>query len=574
MEKIFGTSAAPGIAIGPCHLIVKRQMLVTSDTVENPQAEIEKLDAALRQTKTDLQHICEYARKNFDKDEADIFEAQLSILLDPELIKETKSRVEKDKANIAFAWQQTIKYFANNLLNLENEYLAARAVDVEDVGRRVLSALIGTVDKIDNPNQPSVIIADDLTPSDTITLDREKILAFCIKKGGPTSHVAILSKALGKPCLVAIGKEIDRVNQGTIVIVNGNNGEIIIDPNQKIIKSIKRNINQDRNRKIQAELKSNSPATTQDNYRVQVGANVGSLSDAREASQNGADGIGLLRTEFLFLNRLEPPSFEEQTTVYREIFTSIGKTAQIIVRTLDIGGDKPVAYMPVSPEQNPFLGVRGIRLTLHYRTLFETQIKAILTAGYGFNLCVMFPMISTLEEITQAKEIVNNCRQELQDQNIPHADNFQMGIMVEVPSVAILAEEFSRHVDFFSIGTNDLTQYVMAAERTGSDVAALNDPMHPAVLTLIKQVIKAAHDRGIWVGICGELGGDLQATPLLVGMGIDELSVTPRLIPQLKETIRNLNKSECSMLVENVLHQPSAFSVRKYLREGYSRAKS
>lgn len=567
MIQIKGTSASPGKALGRAHLLARLSLIVERGIVDNPQMEILKLESALDQAETDLRSIIQTAMEGAASKEVGIFEAQIMILHDPDLLQRTTDRVKLEKVNIAYAWQEAIRFYADRLRSLDNEYLAARVVDVEDVGRRVLSQLLNQSDEQVVQATPAIIVADDLTPADTISMDRRLILAFCTRKGGPTSHAAILSKALGIPCVVALGDAILQIKQGQLLLVDGQLGGVTVDPDLDTINRYKLEAVEVLSRNQEAENLASLPASTRDHHQIEIVANVGSKQDAADAIHFGAEGIGLLRTEFLFIDRIDAPSREEQIAEYTQIFKLIGKSRPILVRTLDIGGDKPVRYLPVPTENNPFLGIRGIRLSLRHPDLFGDQLSALLIAGFGYDLRIMFPMVSTIEEILQARELTENCLARLGVEGIPHTENYQLGIMVEVPSAAILASKFAEQVDFFSIGTNDLTQYTMAAERTGGEVASLNDPFHPAVLTLIHQVVKAAHEQRKWVGICGELAGDTLATPLLIGMGLDELSASPRLIPQLKQKIRTLDSQECKSIAEKALRLSTSSEVRELLNE-------
>jgi phosphoenolpyruvate-protein phosphotransferase len=531
------------------------------------QEELARLESALDQAEAALISLARRAREQVGEKEAGIFEAQNAILRDPELKKRVKEMVEREQVNVDFAWDEGIRFYAGSLRKLEDEYLAARAEDVEDVGRRVLAILLGRPAESLSLESPSIIIADELTPADTILLDRTKVLAFCTQAGGPTSHVAILSKALGVPCIVGLGADLGAIQDGNFLIVDGNTGELLIEPDAETRKKYESIAGDQMIFQQEALRVAGLPAVTLDGKRVEVVANIGSHADALEAIRNGAEGIGLLRTEFLFLARPAAPDLMEQFSTYTELFKAIGQSNPIVVRTLDIGGDKPASYLNLPPENNPFLGLRGIRLTLRFQELFRDQLRALLMAGAGYDLRIMFPMVSSLEEIHQARSILEQCRLELAGEGKQYCETVQVGIMVEVPSAAILAYVFAGQVDFFSIGTNDLSQYTLAAERTNADVAYLADPFHPAVLELIHQVIAAAHRNGKWAGLCGELAGDPLATPLLLGLGLDEFSASPTLIPILKQTIRRFSMKECNLVAQEALGLTSAKDVRDYLQQ-------
>ncbi len=519
-HRLTGLPAAQGIAYGPAYGFQRGVLHAERRPSANAQEELARLESALDQAEADLILLVRRATEQVGEKEAGIFAAQNSILRDPELKKRVKEMVEREQVNVDFAWDEGIRFYAGSLRKLEDEYLAARAADVEDVGQRVLAILLGRPAELLSLESPSIIIAEELTPADTILLDRTKVLAFCTQAGGPTSHVAILSKALGVPCIVGLGVGLGAIQEGDFLIVDGNTGELLIEPDAETRKKYESIAGDQMILQQEALRATGQPAVTSDGRRVEVVANIGSHPDALEAIRNGAEGIGLLRTEFLFLARPAAPDLIEQVHTYAEIFKLIGKSKPIVVRTLDIGGDKPASYLNLPPENNPFLGLRGIRLTLRFQELFRDQLRALLMAGAGYDLRIMFPMVSSLEEIHQARSILEQCRLDLSGEGKQYCEAVQVGIMVEVPSAAILAHVFASQVDFFSIGTNDLSQYTLAAERTNADVAYLADPFHPAVLELIHQVIAAAHGNGKWAGLCGELAGDPLATPLSIGPGI------------------------------------------------------
>lgn len=561
-----GLPAAPGIAYGPAYVTARGVLHAEKHPIGDSRSELDKLRTSLKQAETDLISLARRAREQVGKEEAKIFEAQSAILQDPELQNRVKKSVEEDRANIEVAWQEAIRFYASTLRNMDDEYLAARASDVEDVGRRVLALLTGQPEQSIKLEAPSIIVADELTPADTILLDRANVLAFCTQGGGPVSHVAILSKALGVPCIVGLGAELGMIRNGTLLMVDGNTGELLIEPDARTRNDYESIAGSQLEFRQEAIKNADRLAMTLDGQRVEVVANIGSYADAKEAMKNGAEGIGLLRTEFLFLNRVTAPDEAEQVDTYTKIFEVIGSSKPIVVRTLDIGGDKPAAYLNLPEEKNPFLGLRGIRLTLRFPELFEYQLRALLIAGAAYDLRIMFPMVASLEELEQARTLLERSRLALSAQGKAYCDKVQVGIMVEVPSAALMAEAFADRVDFFSIGTNDLSQYTLAAERTSSDVAHLADPFHPAVLKLIHRVIEAAHAKGKWVGLCGELAGDPLATPLLLGLGLDELSASPKLIPLVKQTIRRFSLKDGHRIAQKAMKLTNAKEVRDYIQ--------
>jgi len=449
---------------------------------------------------------------------------------------------------------------------LDDEYFRGRAADVRDVGKRVLRILLGIEEKtLASLEEPVVILARDLEPSDTARLDKSKVLGFCTIEGGPTSHTAILAKALGLPAVVGVGDDLLEVPQDAPLIIDGERGEIIAYPDDltqsEFYIRLQNSIEQSKAERDAAKL----PAKTKDNHQVEVFANIGGIEDAIAALSNGAEGVGLLRTEFLYLDRDSAPDEDEQYSAYKAIF-DVMESRPIVVRTLDVGGDKSLPYLDLGEEANPFLGWRAIRMCLDRPEFFKQQLRALLRAGAGHNLRIMFPMIATLQELRRAKELLNKAQEEIIAGGYSIAENVQVGIMVEIPSVVMMADQFAKEVDFFSIGTNDLTQYTMAADRVNQKVAYLADACHPAVLRQIKRVIDAAHEHGIWVGLCGELAGDPEAIPLLLGLELDEFSVATASIPRAKHIIREWSLSDASHLAKQVLDLDSAQAVREKVR--------
>lgn len=566
MKRLMGFPAASGIALGPAFTYNHKVLHAEPYTIADTGQELAKLEAALTQVEADLASFAQRTREQVGEAEAAIFEAQAAMARDPELQDRVRALVQEQKMNVGFAWQESVQYFAKTLRELENEYLAARADDVVDVGQRVLSLLLGQTLSSSRPAAPSIILAAELTPADTILLDRATVLAYCTQTGGPTSHVAILSRAQGVPCIVGIGAELAAIETGTFLAVDGSSGMVLIDPDPQTKAEYEARAADQLDRQRAAVKIASLPAQMADGKRVEVVANIGSEADAREAIAFGAEGIGLLRTEVLFLDRESAPAESEQVATYSAIFKAIGKSKPIVVRTLDIGGDKPAQYLKMPKEDNPFLGLRGVRLTLRHRDLFESQLRALLLAGAGYDLRIMFPMVAVIEEINQAREIFENIRSNLAADRKEYCEKVQLGIMVEVPSAAIRASVLADVVDFFSIGTNDLSQYTLAAERTSAGTAHLADALQPAVIELIRQVVEAAHRKGKWVGVCGELAGEPLATPLLLGLQVDELSASPKLIPELKQTIRRFNSKEAIEVAQETLRLPTARDVRQYLQ--------
>jgi phosphoenolpyruvate-protein phosphotransferase len=439
---------------------------------------------------------------------------------------------------------------------------------VEDVGAQVLFTMMNK--SALSPiifNEPVILYAADLTPTETSQLDMQRVLGIITAGGGPTSHSAILSRALGIPAVAGVGTMLDKQPSGVLTGINGSTGEIWLEPSadvQVILRASRADWLAGREKLLQT---SQQLATTKDNHRVEVFANIGGLNDARAAVKNGAEGVGLLRTEFLFLTRETAPSEEEQFLLLRDIFETMGNQRPVTTRTLDVGGDKDLPYIQLSEEPNPFLGVRALRLSFARPDLFLTQLRAILRAADGLPCRIMFPMVADVEEIRKARSWVDKAHQELIQENQPHAWPVELGIMVEIPSAALLSSILVEEVDFFSIGTNDLTQYTLAAERGNPALSHLADGLHPAVLKLIREVVEASHQAGKWTGICGELGGDPEATPVLVGLGVDELSLNPAGIPRIKSVISGLTMDAASTLASQALLCRTSAEVRQLVRE-------
>ena len=556
---IKGVGAAPGIAVGP--IFHFQQVEVDVDHLDSlPSDGRMGLKEALEKAKAQLAVIHQQMTDKKLGAEAAIFEAHIELLEDPELAEDVQARVDAGQSSVK-AWKTAVDERAAAIAALNDPLLAARADDMRDVGRRVLRLMLGLGEKgISMPATPVVVIARELAPSDTASFDPQRVLGFGIVTGGPTSHIAILARALGLPAIVGADESILALPENTPVILNGNDGTLIANPAPDVLgqaEQVQRNWLEYRRAALE---QAGLPAITLDGHRVDVTANAGSVADAVEALKKGADGIGLLRTEFLFLDRSTAPSEEEQFNVYRAIAETM-KTLPVIVRTLDIGGDKPLPYIQLKPEMNPFLGERGIRLCLNRPELFREQLRAILRAAPYGNLRIMFPMVSDVIELRQARAMINELCQEL---NVPLV---QIGIMVEVPSAAILADVFAPEIDFFSIGTNDLTQYTLAIDRGHPALAAKHDGLHPAVLRLIAQTIDAAHKYGKRADICGELGSDRAAVPILLGLGMDELSVSIPSVPTVKAQVRTLNISDLQPLARQALSCSTPHEVRELVKK-------
>ena len=553
-NQIIGIAAAPGIAIGPVHQL-KQSELEIEETFAGSSEEQTKLQEAIERARSQLIKLRKQMLTRTAEAEADIFDVHLEILDDPELLDGVLAKINAEQS-AAQAWQTTIDARAKMVAGLDDALLAARSADLHDVGYRVLRLLVGADDQgLKLPDHPVVILAHDLSPSETASLHKDRVLGFCTAAGGPTAHTAIIARALSLPAIVSAGEKALEIEDGTMVIVNGSNGLLTIEPDETAVSRAQKTQQQWQEQRAAADKKAGEPAITQDGHRVEIAANIGGLADAQEAMQSGAEGVGLLRTEFLFLERTEPPTAEEQFTVYRDVAQAM-QNQPIIIRTLDIGGDKPLPYIEVPPEENPFLGERGIRLCLNRPKLLREQLRSILRAAEFGKLRIMFPMVADVSEWRAARAMVEELRAEL---NVPPVE---LGIMIEVPSAALMADAFAPEVDFFSVGTNDLTQYTLAMDRMHPSLAGKSDGLHPAVLRLIGRTVEAAHANGKWVGVCGELGADPQAVPILIGLGVDELSVSVPAIPTVKAQVRSLKLEEAKSLAKQALTCAMAQEVR------------
>ncbi|TDR81586.1 phosphoenolpyruvate--protein phosphotransferase [Paludibacterium purpuratum] len=554
-----GVGASAGIAVGQAFILSHQAITLTENGIgETPEREA--LQNALAEAHTQLEQLKYQTHGKTTSGRAEIFAAHQELLEDPDLLDMVMGGIANGKS-AAFAWKQAFTLHAERLSHLPNPLLAARANDLRDVGLRVLQILTGS--RMTAPELPAntILIAEDLTPSLTVSLDRSKVLGFCTSGGSSTSHVAILARSLDIPAVVGIDRQALQIEDGTPLILDGSRGTLRINPTVDELSSI-RTQQQRQAEQREADLENAAqPACTSDGHRVEVVANIGGLSDAEKGMDKGAEGVGLLRSEFLFLQREDAPGEAEQADAYMSIARAVGHSRPLVIRTLDVGGDKPLAYLPMPAEENPFLGVRGVRLSLAQPDIMKSQLRAILRAAPYAKLCIMFPMIATLDELRECKAMVEEERKAL---NVPPV---QVGIMIEVPSAAIMAEQFAREVDFFSIGTNDLTQYVLAMDRNHPGVGRQADALNPAVLQLMASTVQAAHRHGKWVGVCGGLASDPLAVPVLVGMGVDELSVSVPSIPEIKALVRKFSKTECEALAAEVLTLSTASEVRARLTQ-------
>ena len=552
-----------GIALGPLYRYQPQLPPLSTEPAKYPEAEAQRLDRALDVVKNNIFQQSKQLKTTVGESEAAIFDAHLLILQDPDLLAQAHQNIFERHHNAGMAWYEAAKHVADSYRELEDAYLKQRAADVEDVENQVLFVLEGKNAAASIKfNEPVILFAQDITPTETAQLDMNAVLGIMTVGGGPTSHSAILARALGIPAVSSVSQEFARAPLGSLVALDGFNGTVWLDPSEEIQSEFRAH----REAWIASCKKlmeaSYTPAVTHDGHRVEVFANVGNIQDAHSAVKNGAEGIGLLRTEFMFLTRETPPSEAEQLSALLQIGEAMDDRP-VIVRTLDVGGDKQVPYIKLPPELNPFLGVRAIRMSLRNTDLFLQQLRAILRAAAKHRFRIMFPMIANIDEVRQARRWLESAHEQLVNEKLSHAWPIETGIMVEIPSAALLSRMLAREVDFFSIGTNDLTQYTLAAERGNPLLADLADAFHPAVLRLIDEVVQAAHAEGKWVGVCGELGGDPLAAPVLIGLGVDELSLNASGIPRTKSIVRIVDLPKARKLAVEVLKTESVAEARK-----------
>ncbi|SOC37854.1 phosphoenolpyruvate--protein phosphotransferase [Salinicoccus kekensis] len=569
MSKILkGIGASDGIAISKAYSLVEPDLNFTETSIDGSASadEVQKFKNGLHETKVEVTKIRNHAEETVGPEHAAIFEAHLMVLDDPEFIGPIEGKITGG-LSAPQALVEVRDQYLKTFEEMDNEYMKERAADIKDVSKRLLAHLLGRA--LPDPasiDEEVIIIADDLTPSDTAQLDKRFVKGFVTNAGGRTSHSAIMARSLEIPAVVGTKEVTASVNDGDIVIVDGTAGDVIAGADEKEIKAYELKTDElKRERETLLELKDDD-TKTQDGITVELGANIGTPDDVEGVLDNGAEGIGLFRTEFLYMGRDKLPTEDEQYEAYKTVLEKMDDKP-VIVRTIDIGGDKEVPALDMPKELNPFLGYRAIRMALGNKELFRTQLRALLRASVHGNLKIMFPMIATIQEFEEAKALLIECRDELKADKVDVRDDIETGIMVEIPSAAILADEFAKVVDFFSIGTNDLIQYTFAADRMNENVSYLYQPYHPALLRLIDNVVKAAHREDKWVGMCGEMAGDPTAMPLLIGLGIDELSMSAGSVLKARSQIKNLKKTDMEHLVEAALRSPDSDTVTALVKE-------
>ena len=524
----------------------------------DPAGEEDRLQASLVQTRRQILAVQERLREALGAKDAQIFDAHLLVLEDPMLIEQTTRLIREDLVTAEFAFHEASEKYAKALGKVDDSYLSERAADIRDVAQRVLANLMGQAlcTGLADLTEPCVVVAHDLTPSDTAMMDPAMVLGFATEVGSRTSHTAILARSLRIPAVLGLGEAISELHTGESVLLDGFNGFVVIDPSEQTLFEYGQLVDRQTSIEESLEVIHDDTAETRDGHRITLSANIERAADVESVLQCGAIGVGLFRTEFLFINRSDLPDEEEQFAAYRKVTESLAPDP-VIIRTLDLGGDKLLSHVNVAEEMNPFLGWRAIRLCLQEKDLFRTQLRAILRASVFGNLKIMYPMISGVEELEAANVLLDECREQLRDDGVAFAEDVEIGVMIETPSAAMIADSLARRVKFFSIGTNDLIQYALAVDRLNEKIAHLYEPTHPGILRLIKATVDAGQAHGIWTGICGEMAGDLAAVPLLLGLGVSELSVTPSMVPRVKMLIRSVEMSEARKLAEYALNSDS-----------------
>ncbi|NUF28432.1 phosphoenolpyruvate-protein phosphotransferase PtsI [Gilliamella sp. ESL0254] len=560
---VSGTLVSPGIAFAKALLLKEEPIVINNRQILDNKidAEIERFKEAREKSSKQLHAIMERAKSTLGEDKAAIFEGHIMLLEDEDLEQEVISRIQSKHSTADAAVQSVFETQAKELENLDDEYLKERAADIRDIGKRLLKNILGIeIVDLSAVSQPCILVATDLTPSETAQLNLEMVLGFITDAGGRTSHTSIMARSLEIPAIVGTSNATQAIKQGDFVILDAINNAIYINPDHTTQEKLKQVQTKYINDKEELAKLKDLPAVTLDGHQVEICGNIGTVRDIAGAERNGYEGVGLYRTEFLFMDREAYPDEEEQFKAYKEVAESTNGLS-VIVRTMDIGGDKDVPYMHLPKEENPFLGWRAIRICLDRKEVLHAQLRAILRASAFGKLRIMFPMIISVEEIRTLKSEINILKEQLNTEGKAFDKNIEIGVMIETPAAAVIAHHLAKEVDFFSIGTNDLTQYTLAVDRGNELISHLYNPFSPSVLTLIKKVIDASHKEGKWTGMCGELAGDERATILLLGMGLDEFSMSAVSIPKIKKLIRNTNYEEAKKFADTVLEKATSKEV-------------
>ncbi|MDO5096487.1 MAG: phosphoenolpyruvate--protein phosphotransferase [Peptostreptococcaceae bacterium] len=559
-----GIPASEGIAIGKVLKLEKENPIIDKKQISDREIDEQKnqLTQAVELSKKQLQEIQETSGEVMSA----ILDAHLMMLEDIELLGMIHSKIENEHQDVVSATDDSVQFFADMLESLEDEYMKERAGDMRDIGYRLIMNLLGKeILSLSTLKEPVIIVADDITPSDTAQMNKNTVLGFLTNVGGRTSHSAIMARTLEIPAIVGLGDISRKVASGDIVCFDGEEGIVFVHPNEEQLQEFQHRKEIYEQKKLLLEQYRNKESITPDGHRVEIAANIGHPKDVNAVNRNGAEGIGLYRTEFLYMDRESMPTEEEQFDAYKSVLEEM-QNKPVVIRTLDIGGDKKLPYLPLSEEMNPFLGYRAIRICLDQQEIFKTQLRALLRASVYGNLKIMYPMISSLEEVRLANAVLEDCKKELESEGISYA-KFEVGVMIEIPSAALSADLIASEVDFFSIGTNDLIQYTCAVDRMNEKISSLYNPFHPALLRLIKQVIETAHEHDIWCGICGETAADKRLIPLYLGMGLDEFSMSAGSIPKARKQIAHLSTAEAKQMLAEVLKMKTSAEIEAYMNE-------
>ena len=560
-EKMLrGIPASQGVSRSRVVLLDRTSIdpVKRSITETDSEKEDDRLQSSIAETRRQITTMQDRLREAMGAKEALIFDSHLLVLEDPILLEEVSRYIREDMVSAEYAFYQASEKYAKALAKVEDTYLSERAADIRDVTQRVLANLMDrpTNTKLANLTEPCIVVAHDLTPTDTAMLDPAMVLGFLTEVGSRTSHTAILARSLRIPAVIGLGEAIRELHSEQSVLIDGFNGFVIIEPSDQTLFEYGQLVERQTSIEENLEIIHDDAAETRDGQRIILSANIERVDDIESVRQSGATGVGLFRTEFLFINRSDLPNEEEQFAAYRRVVESLTPDP-VIIRTLDLGGDKLLSHVNVAEEMNPFLGWRAIRLCLEEKDLFRTQLRAILRASAFGDLKIMYPMVSGVEELDAANVLLNDCREQLRAEDKAFADDIEIGVMIETPSAAMIADSLARRVQFFSIGTNDLIQYALAVDRLNEKIAHLYEPTHPGILRLIKTTVDAGQSHGIWTGVCGEMAGDLAAVPILLGLGVAELSVTPPMVPRVKMLIRSIEMEQARKLATFALKSDS-----------------
>lgn len=568
--KLRGIPVSEGVSIG--HVVVlNRHRIIPAKTnfqTLNQAAEEARFQAALDDTRQQILEVQKRLHDEIGAKQSLIFDAHLLVLEDPVVLEEVKRKIRKEKASSEYALYTASEKYAEALSAVEDSYLSERAADIRDVIQRVLENLTGQSKQVglSDLTEPCIVVANDLAPSDTAMLDPEKVLGFITAAGSKTSHTAILARSLKIPAVLGLGKNIDELKSGQSILLDGFNGFVVISPSDQMLFEYGQLVKRQNSIETSLDEIRTEEAKTLDGHSIVLSANIERATDVQAVLKSGASGVGLFRTEFLFINRKDLPDEEEQFQAYKKVSESL-TPEPVIIRTLDLGGDKLLSHVNVAAEMNPFLGWRAIRLCLQEKELFRTQLRAILRASAFGDLKIMYPMVSGIDELDEANKLLEECQKELKDKGQKFSEAIEIGVMIETPSAAMISDKLAKRVQFFSIGTNDLIQYSLAVDRLNEKISHLYEPTHPGILRLIKTTVDAGKTNGIWTGVCGEMASDLSMVPLLIGLGVGELSVTPSMVPRVKMLIRSINMSKAKELANLAIDIDSPKEIHRLAEE-------